>query len=332
MWSLENPYILLFLLIIPVLVYIVHFRRKRGGVISFSFTIWKSDGFTPSFNPARIASIIFWMFFWTGFALNIMALAGPTIVEKERVFLTRGVDMIIALDESPSMSTPDFKPVNRFESAKQVIRQFTRSRENDQIGLVTFSSEAVLRIPPTLDYDVLEEVLENCKLMQLGEGTGIGLGIAVSVLHLKTSLAKDKVIILLTDGVNTEGEISPMEATDAAADLGIRIYTIGIGRESDLEWTFRDEATGMEYKGVSGDFDEELLVRIAERSGGKYFYAGDPRALNIIFDEIDSMEKTEKRVRIYVQRYPRHGIFILAGFILILAGFAGRKWFLKELL
>ncbi|MBN1698004.1 MAG: VWA domain-containing protein [Spirochaetales bacterium] len=331
MLNLEYPVYLVLFLALPPAVYLVHFRRRRGGVIRFNFTIWKENGFKQKVNAARIFEVLLWIFFWIGFSLLIVAFSGPVVVEKEKIFLTTGIDMVIVLDESPSMAAPDFEPRNRYETAKDVIRSFTQSRENDQIGLVTFSSEAVLRVPPTLHYEILEQTLEELQIMELGEGTAIGMGIAVAVLHLKSSRAREKVIILLTDGVNNEGKIGPEEAALAASGLGIRVYTIGIGKESDIEWTIKDPKTGIEYKGWSGEFDEKLLKKIADLTGGKYYYAGDPWALNAVFEEIDSKEKTEKRVRMYVNRTPRHEIFIILGFLMVVLSFIGRKWFLQEM-
>ena len=331
MWSLESPYILLLLLTIPPLIYYIHFRKQRGGMITFSFRIWGGDGFKQKVNTARIINIFLWFIFWCGFASLIIALGGPRKIEKEKIYLTKGVDMIIVLDESGSMSAPDFKPSNRFESAKEVIRKFTQSRENDQIGLVTFGSEAVLRVPPTLDYTILEQTLKSLKIMELGDGTAIGMGIAVAVLHLRSSKAKDKIIILLTDGVNNEGEVTPEQAASAAIDMDIKIYTVGIGRLSEMEWIYQDTESGLEYKGTSGEYDEELLKRIARLTGGKFYYAGDPRVLSAIFEEIDSMEKTDKRVKLYVKRIPKHNIFLIIGILCNFISFLGRKWLLKEI-
>ena len=252
-------------------------------------------------------------------------------MEKERIYLTKGVDLVIALDESGSMSTPDFEPGNRFESAKRVIKEFTQSRENDQIGMVTFASDAVLRVPPTLDYKILEHILDGLKLMELGEETAIGMGIAVAVLHLKSSTAPDRIIILITDGVNNAGNITPEQAANLASQLGIRIYTIGIGRESDTEWTYKNPDTGIQVSGLSGEFDEEMLIKIAGITRGKYYYAGNPRSLNSIFEELDSVVKTEKRLRIDVTRISYHKTFIFIGLLCILLSYLGRKLLLKEI-
>lgn len=331
MWSLKSPEALFLYLLLPVFIYLAHLRKERGGILKFNFNIWDGAAFSGIINVTRILHIFSWVLFWFGVFSLIFALSGPMIIKKDKIFLTKGIDLIIVLDESPSMSAEDFKPVNRFTSAKKVIKDFTLSRENDQIGLVTFSTEAILRVPPTMNYDRIFEVLESLQIMELGDGTAIGKGIAVAALHLRTSKAKEKVIILLTDGVNNKGKILPEEAARLAYELGIRIYTIGIGKESDKSWQFKNPQTGKVYEATSGEFDEKLLVKIAGLSGGKYFYAGKLKTLSNIFEEIDSIEKTEKRMKISVTRNPLHKQFILAGFFIILLSFILRKWVLKEI-
>jgi Ca-activated chloride channel family protein len=261
----------------------------------------------------------------------VVALSGPVVVETEKVYLSRGIDMVIALDQSPSMSAPDFKPANRFESAKQVIKQFVRGRENDQIGLVTFGSQAALRVPPTLDYAFLVRTIDSLEMMELGEGTAIGMGIAVAALHLSSSRTKEKVIVLLTDGVNNEGAVSPLDAAASAYRMGIRIYTIGIGKEEESEWTFTDPKTGTPYRGKSGQFDEGLLKSVAEMSGARYFYAGEPQVLKGVFNEIDSIETSRTRVKTVARNTPIYEWFLLLGFILLCSSYILRGTVCREL-
>ena len=331
MWSVENPYTLLLLFAVPVLVWFVFVRRGRGSVVAFSHSIWKGPKFKPPVSFAGFirgcavcATIVGTCFF-------IIALSGPVLVETEKIFLTKGIDMIIALDDSPSMSAPDFGPKNRFESAKEVIKQFVRARENDQVGLVTFGSEASLRVPPTLDYRFLVRTLDSLQIMELGEGTAIGMGIAVAALHLSSSKTKDKVIILLTDGVNNEGSVSPLDAAASAYRMGIRIYTIGIGKEQQFEWTFTDPKTGNHFTGKSGQFDEVLLKSVAEMSGARYFYAGEPQVLKGVFSEIDSLETAERRVKTVTRNSPVHELFIFWGIVLLCASYALRCTSCREI-
>jgi Ca-activated chloride channel family protein len=273
------------------------------------------------------------MFFWVGWLSLIIAASGPVQIERERIFLSRGIDMMIVLDESPSMAAQDFPPVNRFETARNVIRSFVEARDNDPIGLVSFGADAAMRVPPTLDYEGLLGSLEELQIMDLGDGTAIGMGIAVATLHLRSSSAKEKIIILLTDGKNNAGEIRPENSAEIAAGMNIRIYAIGIGDEKETPIEFTDPNTGKVYRGTfEGGFDEELLKKIADKTGGAYFYAGSPGTLQAVFQAIDSIETVEKRLRINVETKSRHRLFIFFGLGLILLDFIIRRFFYREII
>lgn len=188
-------------------------------------------------------------------------------------------------------------------------------------------------MPPTLDYRYLLSRLDELRIMDLGDGTAIGMGIAVAGLHLKDSTAREKVIILLTDGKNNTGEIPPETAAQIAAQIGARVYAVGIGSEEETPIEFVDPRTGKHYRGtLEGGFNEELLRSIVEKSGGSYFYAGNPGTLNAIFGAIDSLETIERRVRIRVRTRPVHDRFILAGILLLLVDFFFRMRLLREIL
>jgi Ca-activated chloride channel family protein len=332
-WSLERPAFLLLMLLLPPLIMWTHFRRARGGRLSFSFSVFRGRSFSPKTGWRKLLSVLAALCFWLGFGVLIVALAGPVTVTKRRDYLTRGIDLIIALDESPSMSARDSGEGNRFEAAKEVIERFIDERENDFIGLVSFAAEAALRVPPTLDYTAVLESLSALRIMELGDGTAIGTGLAVSALHLKDSGGQEKVIVLLTDGDNNAGEIPPLEAAQIASRLGIRVYTIGLGREGEATLDFIDPGTGKQYRGVyKGKFNEPLLQEMAHLTGGRYFHAGGKGTLSAVFQEIDALEKTDKRVSQHIDRRPKHRDFILAGLLLVLAYLLLSKLVLKELL
>ncbi len=329
----REPIFLALLALIPVGVYFRHFRPRRGGQILFPFHMWGSEGFKPRVGGIRLLRGIGILAFWLGFAVLISALARPATVERRRVFLTRGIDIMLVLDESPSMAAQDFAPDNRFETAREVIRRFIRRRENDPIGLVSFGREAALRVPPTSSYEEVLRALDGLRIMSLGDGTAIGMGLALAGLHLSSSSASEKVVILLTDGENNAGEIFPETAATVAEQLGIRIYAIGIGNTEETELEFTNPETGQTYRGTfRGGFDEELLRSMAEISGGAYFYAGTSGTLAGVFEAIDSIETIERRVRIDVQTTPYHRPFILIGFAAIGLEVLIRKWFLREVL
>jgi Ca-activated chloride channel family protein len=333
MWSLDFPLTLLAVSIVPVLIYLVHFRRSRGGKLSFNFSIWGTEPIRFPGTPKRLLLLLSRILFWTGFCLLVVALSGPVLIEKRRNYLTRGLDLIIALDVSPSMSARDVGAATRFEAAREVIRGFAAGRENDSIGLVAFGREAALRVPPTLDHGFLFEVLDTLQVMELGDGTSIGTGIALAALHLRDSGSSEKVIVLVTDGDNNAGEISPERATEVAVALGIRIYTIGIGSEGETTLEFTDPESGRQVRGVyQGKLNEELLRQMAAVSGGRYFHSGTLGILNTVFQEIDSLESRRQEVVVFVERLPRQGIFILTGLLIIVACVLINKLMIGELL
>lgn len=329
----ETPGYLFLLLLVPAGIYFRHLWPGRGGKLPFAYRMWNTRGFSPSFFARRAAFGLAVLAFWAGVIALILALAGPAGVSRERVYLNRGIDMMLVLDESPSMAAQDFAPVNRFETARETIRRFVERRENDPIGLVSFGREAALRVPPTTDYEKLGAVLEDLRIMELGDGTAIGMGLALGALHLRSSDAPEKVMILLTDGKNNAGEVPAETAAQVATELGIRIYTIGIGSETQTPIEFTDPETGQVYRGTfEGGFDEGLLREIAELSGGAYFYAGTSGTLESVFEAIDSIETTEKRVRIEVSTEPRHRILIIFALGALLLDFFIRKLVLREVL
>ncbi len=333
MWVLEHPSALLLLLLIPPAVYLRHFWPERGGRVLFPFAVYNGSGFRPRQWRVQLLHNLAVAAFWAGLVALILALAGPAEVSRQPVHLSRGIDIMIVLDESPTMAAQDFQPENRFESAKNVIRSFVQRRENDPIGLVTFAKEAALRVPPTTDHEHLLDALAKTRIMELGDGTAIGLGIAVGALHLNAGEAGERVMILLTDGKNNAGEISPEAAAAIAADLGIRVYTIGVGREGEAPIEFVDPETGTQYRGtVVEAFDEEQLRRLADMTGGSYFHASSSAALESVLQSIDTIETVERRTRVEVQTEPLHRQ--VAGFavLLLLIEFIIRTLVLKEIL
>jgi Ca-activated chloride channel family protein len=329
--TLEYPAALALLLLLPPVIWLVHFSPFRGGRVAFAWRIWNGQGFAPGAQPARLLLFLSEAAFWLGCALLIVALAGPQRVSRQKSYLSRGLDIMVVLDESPSMLAQDFKPDHRFDAARSVIRDFIHGRENDPIGLVTFAEQAALRVPPTVDYPLVLQALDALAVGSLRDGTAIGMGLALASLHLSRSTAQGRVIILLTDGENNAGEVAPDDAAGAAARLGIRVHTVGIGREGEAPLVYTDPETGRTVRGTyRGRFDEALLRRIARASGGRYFHASSPGVLGAIFEAIDSYEKTEKRVRITVTRVPLQDRFALAGLLLVLLRVLAGKVLLRE--
>ena len=314
--SFEQPFFLLFLLPIPLGLYLRYFWKKRGGCITFSIGTGSRRPFI--FQPRQR----FFSF------LRFLGEAGYC----RRIFLNRGMDILFVLDESPSMSAKDF-PGNRFEAAKQVIAEFIDLRENDAVGLVTFGGQAVMRVPLTMNYSFFKERLEPLQVGRLGDGTAPGRGISLAAAHLKNSGAEERILILLTDGENTDTLISPTAAADAAKELGIRLYTVGIGTEGTVEFEYFKPGEEKIITGsVMSRYDEQVLKALAERTGGRFFPAGSVRSLSESLKKIDSIELMSKSVRIESESVSLTHPLIAAALFCLLFSFLVRKLILKELL
>ena len=262
---------------------------------------------------------------WIALALLVLAAARPQSSEAREVIKTEGVDISLALDVSGSMATYDFDPDSRLEAAKQVIADFVRQREHDRIGMVVFASEAFIHTPPTIDHDALTFLLGEIDLaarLGLEDGTAIGLGLATAANMLKDSEAESKVIVLLTDGVNNKGEIDPLTAAAAAETLGIRVYTVGMGRPGGMFGTRRGARRF--------DLDEETLKEIAERTNGEYYLATDTEALRGIYDEINRLEKSEVEVSVFTQYEELAGWLLMPGSLLLLLGLLAHGTILRS--
>jgi len=251
--------------------------------------------------------------------------ARPQEVLSRRLEHAQGVDLVVALDISGSMAALDFRPTDRLGVAKEVIGSFLARRSNDRLGLVVFAGASVTLCPLTLDHDVVQALLERVELETLPDGTAIGLGLGTAVNRLRVSEADSKVLVLVTDGSNNTGELDPMTAAELAAELGITVHTVLVGRGGRVPIPVRgrDPRTGREQRRiveVEVDINPELLASIARISGGSSFRARDPKALESVFEEIDALEKTEFSSTKLVRYRERFEPWAMAAFILLVAG------------
>lgn len=280
MFKFASPY---FLLLIPIIIYL--FLRKRSNL---GITV-------PGIEPLRAYKIkskkylLGKYLILLSLILMCVALARPQMIYENRVVKKNGIDIAISLDLSQSMLQDDFSP-NRLEKAKEVLGEFIDKRGNDRLSLIVFGGDAYTKVPLTFDHNVVKEMVSKLTVDDITSNnrTAIGMGIGVALNRLKNSEAKSKVIILLTDGENNSGEMSPSAAADIAKELGIKIYTIGIGaREIQIPTLFG-------YQTVkNNELDENLLQNIAKTTGGEYFRAGDSKEFKEIFNKIDELEKTK---------------------------------------
>lgn len=229
------------------------------------------------------------------FALMTVALARPQGVDQQSKINAEGIDIMLAIDISGSMLARDFQP-DRLTAAKEVAGNFISDRQGDRIGLAVFAGEAFTQSPLTTDKSTLQTLLARVRSGVIEDGTAIGNGLATALNRLRESEAKSKVVILLTDGVNNRGEISPLMAADIAADMGIKVYTIGVGKRGKAPYPAIDMFGNMTYQMMEVEIDEETLSEIASRTGGKYFRATDKQKLKAIYDEINQMEKSKVEI------------------------------------
>ncbi|MFQ5647259.1 MAG: VWA domain-containing protein [bacterium] len=319
---LANPWFLTGLLVVPL--YLRHyFRREKGRGSNRLFfpdtaALKKTAGgwrLRYQHAPAVLRAIVL--------TLTVIALARPQMGNRNEEILTEGIDIIMALDISGSMAAEDLKPVNRIQAAKLVIEEFIRGRKNDRIGLVVFAGKSFTQCPLTLDYDVLTNLLAKVNLGMVKDGTAIGMAVANSVNRLRASKAKSKIVVLLTDGMNNKGKIDPLTAAKAAQAMGIKIYTVGVGREGGAPIPIQDPVFGKTYaRAPDGSLyltqiDEDTLRKIAELSGARFFRATDERKLTRIYEEIDRMEKTEIKVKEYL-RYTELFPYVLGAALFLL--------------
>ena len=236
------------------------------------------------------------------FVMLVIAMARPQETLKEEEIKAEGVDIVLVMDLSSSMLAQDFKP-DRLEVSKKVASDFVDKREFDRIGLAVFAGEAFTQCPLTTDHRVVKEFLGGLKCGLLEDGTAIGMGLATAVNRLKDSEAESKVVILLTDGVNNAGYVKPITAAEIAREFNVRTYTIGVGSTGEAYSPVSRRSDGKYIFGLARvEIDEELLIEIADMTGGKYFRATSAESLQNIYAEIDKLEKTEIEVT-QIKRY-----------------------------
>ncbi len=284
---LHKGYFFLFLIFIPLIAWYI-WRLNRTTA---SMNISSTDAFANVKKPVRywLRHLLFILRLLALSAL-IIVLARPQSYDSWEERHTEGIDICLALDVSGSMLAEDFKP-NRLEAAKETGSEFVSSRPDDRIALVVFSGEAYTQCPLTIDHGELLSLFSQVKSGIIEDGTAIGMGLGTSINRLKNSKAISKVIILMTDGINNMGEISPLVAAEFAKKYGIRVYTIGIGRNGMAPYPFQTPF-GIQYENVEVKIDEQILTKIANNTGGKYFRATNNNSLREIYKEIDNMEKT----------------------------------------
>ncbi len=250
-------------------------------------------------------------------SLLIVAFARPQSTDNWKNITTEGIDIMLALDISGSMRAQDFKP-NRLEASKDVAIEFISGRPYDRIGLVVFSGESFTQCPLTTDHAVLINLFNDIKSGMIEDGTAIGVGLGNAINRLKNNKSVSRIIILLTDGVNNQGEIAPVTAAEIAKKYGIRVYTIGVGSYGTAPFPF-DTPYGIQYQDVEVKIDENTLKEIAQKTNGRYFRATNKEKLKTIYEEIDKLEKSKIEIKKHSKKNEEYfPLVILAGILLVI--------------
>ena len=308
---------LLWLMIVPALL-VLHYiwletaQRHPHLRVSVS-TPWKLTG-TPFMAWMRHVPFVFRL---AAVVLIILALARPRTQEEVTQVDSEGIDIVMAMDVSTSMLARDLYP-DRINASKEIAVEFISQRRSDRIGIVVFAGESFTQCPLTTDKRTLVNLMNEVTTDLIEDGTAIGNGLATSVARLTESDAKSRVVILLTDGVNNSGEVAPQMATEIAKQYGIKVYTIGVGKEGMAKYPVMTP-WGVQLQDVKVEIDEELLKNIAKETGGKYFRATDNTKLAEIYNEINQMETGRTTITnavIYDELFMSYVLWALAAFMI----------------
>lgn len=320
----NREYLLLLLLVIPYIIWYVMFRKKSEP------TIRMADTFAFRYAPRSWRVVLMpvqLLLRLLAFVMLVLALARPQTHNSWKNETVEGIDIMLAMDVSTSMLAMDMstskvqtdKDPNRIEAAKTVAAEFIANRPNDNIGLTIFAGEAFTQCPMTIDHASLLSLLQNVRTDiaargLIEDGTAIGMGLASAVSRLKDSQAKSRVIILLTDGSNNRGDISPMTAAEIAQSLGIRVYTIGLGTNGKARYPLM-VGNHVQYVQIPVEIDTETLRNIAKATNGNFYRATNAEELREIYQAIDQLEKSKIDVQRYSRRYEAYQQFALVAII-----------------
>jgi Ca-activated chloride channel family protein len=316
--TFAHPWVLALLLVVPLLAWLRRRLARDSAFLYSSVQLTQGVAFLrPSFAATTLRRLR-----WLALALLVAALARPQRPEGEAKVSASGIDIVVAVDLSQSMAAEDFevrgRRANRLAAAKDVLEQFIARRPDDRIGLVAFAGRAYVAAPLTLDQRFLLQSMARLRLGLIEDGTAIGSGLAAALNRLRDVPARSRIVILMTDGQNNAGKISPLLAAESAKALGVKVYTVGVGTRGTAPFPRVDAFGQTRYVPVPVDIDEDTLTKIAELTGGRYYRADNSAKLRGIYGEIDQLEKSEVEARQYRQFEELFGWFAVPGLVLLL--------------
>ena len=324
----EDPWLLLTLVLIPILII-----RERSIANTIDYSSLSSLKAVNQYHY-KVLALTPTILKFIAITLFIIAFARPQEGSKRTEILSQGVDIILAIDTSGSMQALDFKKnddqVTRLSVVKDVVAEFVKHREMDRMGMVVFGANAFTQCPLTLDQSILLSFIDKLKIGMAGDATAIGSAIGISSKRLKDLKSKSKIIILLTDGRNNSGAISPIQAAEIAKSLGIKIYTIGVGKRGKAPFLV-DSIFGKRLIYQAVDIDEKVLNKISKMTEGKYFRATDLKSLKNIYKQIDLLEKSEVKILDHSKYKELFHYFLIPGLFLLLIEIICSNSFLRRL-
>lgn len=319
----EHPWLLLLLLVVPALAL---WRARRPGTQPAA-VLWGPLKGIRSPGPVAALLLVVRMLPWVALIAAIVAAARPQQGVQQNEVDSRGVDIALAIDISRSMNAGDMGGGTRLELARATARDFVRGRAHDRIGVVGFAGTAFTLCPLTLDHETLSDLIAGLDFGMAEDGTAIGMGLATAVQRLRESKTPSKVVVLLTDGENNRGAIDPLTAADLAHAMGIKVYTVLVGRPSMETVVVDDPTLGPVRQVVEVTVDDKPLIEIARRTGGRFFRAGDAATLSGIYSEIDRLERAPIRALVYREyRDLGPGLLLFAAAVVALYSFSIATW------
>ncbi|HDI83588.1 MAG TPA: VWA domain-containing protein [candidate division WOR-3 bacterium] len=305
---LNKPLFLLLLLLIPLL-YFLSWRRQ--GRLPFSYTgVFKKKWWRKPLSQLPLYLLLL------SYTMGVIALARPQKGITREIVEKKGIDIVIALDISSSMLAEDFRPQNRIQVAKDVAARFIAKRQGDRIGLVVFAKGALMQCPLTIDHGILLKLLKQVDIGMLPDGTAIGMGIGTALVMLENSRAKEKVIVLLTDGRNKAGKITPDRAAEMAKEMGVKIYTVAIGKRGPVPFPVIKGGIKT-YVMARFDVNDSELMDIAEKTGGKFFTATSPTMLRDVMETINKLQPTRFKIIRYKDYREKMNLFLIPAILLL---------------
>ncbi len=329
--TFQHPGMFFLLFMIPALYLLRYFKILKKPALSVILTDWNGESFVWNRPLESIAHVVSSVMFIAGFVCVVLVLADPVVVRHEKVYTSKGTDILFVLDTSPSMMAKDIADTNRLQAAKNAIYQMLPESGGTAFGLIAMGSEAAMVVPPTTDRDLFVSQLNALYAGSLGDGTAIGEGLSTAVYHLSSSNAPKKCIVLVTDGENNAGKIHPETAARLVTDYDITLYALGVGTKGSVPLEYVDPVSGQVYSGyLDSQFDSSVLEKIAEEASGMYFSIENSSALYMALSNIARREQTVQSFYLKTYEESYYDVFLGIAIIAFVIAWLLRRLYIGE--